>query len=99
MGSLRQLDAIDTDSSKTLDRIDHCVLLAIVKQSGFNPDAFSFFRLYLVGWQQFSFYNVYNSSHYMASLKVPHLGFLLVLLFINDLNVTLKYDDCSLLII
>jgi len=102
----RHTIAVFCDLRKAFDTVNHGILIKKLKRCGVAGLALSWLKSYLVGRQQYVFFNDCASSLLEISLGVPQgsiLGPLLFLIYINDLpNISalktfLFADDATLL--
>ena len=95
------------DLQKAFDTVDHQILLAKLNHYGIRGVSNDWFKSYLSNRNQYVSINGYESSLAVINCGVPQgsvLGPLLFLLYINDLNQTIKFckvphfaDDTNLL--
>ena len=95
------------DLQKTFDAVDHQILLAKLNHYGIRGVSNDWFKSYLCNRNQYLSINGYESSPAVINRGVPQgsvLGPLLSLLYMNDLNQSIKFckvhhfaDDTNLL--
>ena len=95
------------DLQKAFDTVDHQILLAKLNHYGIRGVSNDWFKSYLSNHGQYVSINGYDSGFPAINCGVPQgsvLGLLLFLLYINDLNQTIKLckvhhfaDDTNLL--
>ena len=95
------------DLQKAFNTVDHNILLSKLSHYGIRGVSLNWFRSYLSNRSQFVTINGKNSETEPMSYGVPQgsvLGPLLFLIYINDLNQSIKYsttrhfaDDTNLL--
>ena len=100
---------IFVDLQKAFDTVNHDILLSKLSYYGVRGIPLQWFRTYLLHRKQFVNFNGTQSDVKMLSFGVPQgsiLGPLLFLIYINDLNKSIKYadayhfaDDTNLLLI
>ena len=98
---------IFVDLQKAFDTVDHNILLGKLKDYGIRGVAYSWFESYLKDRKQYFSINGFNSKDLAISLDIAQrcvLRPLLFLIYINDLNITIKHckvhhfgDDTNLL--
>ena len=95
------------DLQKAFDTVDHRILLRKLEYYGIRGLSNNWFKSYLTNRQQYVSINGYNSNKKPMLYGVPQgsvLGPLLFLIYINDLNIAIKFskthhfaDDTNLL--
>lgn len=103
-----QVDAIYTDFQKAFDKVDHCILFNKLQSSGIHGDLLRWIISYIENRVQLVKIKGEISKNIYVTSGVPqgsHLGPLLFLLYVNDINDCLKRskfllfaDDCKLFI-
>ena len=87
------------DLQKAFDTVDHGILLSKLNHYGIRGKANDWFKSYLTNRKQFVSINGFNSNELLIKIDVPQgsvLGPLLVLVYINDLHLAIKYSTTRL---
>lgn len=91
--SRQQVDAVYTDFSAAFDTINHRIAIAKLQRLGFNGPFLNWMESYLVGRQMSVKIGSTISMPFRVTSGVPqgsHLGPYIFLLYLNDVNFTLK---------
>ena len=86
------------DSQKAFDTVDHNILLLKFNYYGVHGIPLQWFKSYLSNRQQFVTLNVNYSdikNVWIVIPKGPILGSLLFIIYINDLNLSIKHSNRS----
>lgn len=89
-----QVDSVYTDFSKAFDKISHSILLRKLADFGIHGCLLRWFRSYLFNRSQYVALKNYRSEEYTVTSGVPqgsHLGPLLFIISVNDINSCFKH--------
>lgn len=94
-----QVDCIFTDFSKAFDKLSHPIMLAKLLKIGFGFNFVSWVESYLVGRSCRVLLGDTLSQSFDVTSGVPqgsHLGPILFILYINDMQSVIKYSECKI---